>query len=65
MSSSWGCPNEVDGICQKVRGALCDPGMMGCVIQGRVERIGEPKGPRKPVRAPAASPRSDDRGRRP
>jgi hypothetical protein len=49
--SSWSCPHEVDGVCQKVRGAICDPGMLGCVLQGKVERIGEP-GPRRPVRAP-------------
>jgi hypothetical protein len=63
MSSSWGCPNEVDGICQKVRGAVCDPGMMGCVVQGLVERIGEPKGPRRPVKAPAPPPPSPRNGR--
>jgi hypothetical protein len=49
--SSWGCPHEVDGVCQRVRGALCDPGMLGCVVQGRVEVQGEPRGPRQPVRA--------------
>ena len=51
--SSWSCPHDVNGICQKVKGALCDPGMLGCVLQGKVERIGEPKGPRRPVRPPA------------
>lgn len=50
--SSWGCPHEFDGICQRVKGALCDPGMLGCVVQGRVEVQGEPPGPRRPVRAP-------------
>ena len=49
--SAWGCPHEIDGVCQKVRGALCDPGMLGCVVQGRVERLGEPTTPRRPVRA--------------
>jgi hypothetical protein len=49
--SSWGCPHEVDGVCQRVRGALCDPGMLGCVVQGLVEVQGEPRGPRQPVRA--------------
>jgi hypothetical protein len=49
--SSWGCPHEVDGVCGKVKGALCDPGMLGCVLQGRVERLGEPNVPRRPVRA--------------
>lgn len=49
--SSWGCPHEVDGVCQRVRGALCDPGMLGCVVQGKVETLGEPRGARRPVRA--------------
>jgi hypothetical protein len=53
MSSSWGCPHEVDGVCQRIRGAHCDPGMRGCVIEGRVERIGEPNVPRRPQRAPS------------
>jgi len=53
--SSWSCPHEVDGVCQKVRGALCDPGMLGCVLQGRVERLGEAPGPRRPVRAPTGA----------
>lgn len=48
--SSWSCPHEVDGVCQKVKGALCDPGMLGCVLQGRVERLDEPNVPRRPVR---------------
>jgi hypothetical protein len=63
--SSWGCPHEVDGVCQKVRGARCDPGMMGCVIQAKVERIGEPNVPRRPVRAASPQPpRRTDRRRR-
>jgi hypothetical protein len=57
--SSWGCPHEVDGVCQKVRGALCDPGMLGCVLQGKVERLGEPRDPRRPVRAPVDAGRDD------
>jgi hypothetical protein len=52
--SSWSCPHDVNGICQKVKGALCDPGMLGCILQGMVERIGEPRQPRRPVRAPAS-----------
>nr|VFK28549.1 MAG: hypothetical protein BECKMB1821G_GA0114241_103818 [Candidatus Kentron sp. MB]VFK33109.1 MAG: hypothetical protein BECKMB1821I_GA0114274_104016 [Candidatus Kentron sp. MB]VFK76062.1 MAG: hypothetical protein BECKMB1821H_GA0114242_104016 [Candidatus Kentron sp. MB] len=31
----WGCPNEVDGICLRVEGRECDPGMKGCVLFGR------------------------------
>ena len=50
--SSWGCPHEFDGICQRVKGAWCDPGMLGCVVQGLVEVQGEPPGLRRPVREP-------------
>ncbi len=35
--SSWGCPHEVDGLCERVRGAYCRPGMKGCVLAGKVE----------------------------
>lgn len=33
--SSWGCPHEVNGVCQKVNQIPCDPGMKGCVLYGR------------------------------
>lgn len=33
--SSWGCPHEIDGTCQKINGLACDPGMKGCVLAGR------------------------------
>ena len=63
--SSWGCPHEIDGICQRVRGAQCDPGMLGCVIQGQVETLGEPRGlaaagPRAGGREKASRPRRSD-----
>lgn len=51
--SSWSCPHDLDGVCQRVSGAVCDPGMRGCVLEGRVvfaNREGEP--PRKPRKAP-------------
>jgi hypothetical protein len=35
--ASWGCPHEVDGACQRVNQAACDPGMRGCVLYGRFE----------------------------
>jgi hypothetical protein len=57
--SSWGCPHEVDGVCQRVRDARCDPGMLGCVVQGRVETLGEPRTPRRPVRARRLAHESD------
>ena len=33
--SSWGCPYEHDGKCQKVNNLPCNPGMKGCVLFGR------------------------------
>ena len=33
---SWGCPHEVNGVCQRVKKLPCDPGMKGCVLYGRV-----------------------------
>ena len=36
MSGGWGCPHEIDGLCQRVNGAICEPGMRGCVIDGKV-----------------------------
>lgn len=47
--SGWGCPHEVDGLCQRVNGALCEPGMRGCVIDGKVSfPDGRPHLPRWP-----------------
>ncbi|MDR2240031.1 MAG: hypothetical protein LBE33_06260 [Zoogloeaceae bacterium] len=59
--SSWSCPHDLNGICQKVAGAVCDPGMRGCVLHGKVRFINkEESPPRKPVKAPqpAAAPPS-------
>ena len=33
--SGWGCPNELKGVCLRVKGRNCDPGMKGCVLHGR------------------------------
>lgn len=33
--SSWGCPHEIDGKCQRVLNRPCDIGMKGCVLAGR------------------------------
>jgi hypothetical protein len=33
---SWGCPHDVNGVCQRVKKLPCDPGMRGCVLYGRV-----------------------------
>jgi hypothetical protein len=35
--SGWNCPHEVNGICLKVQGAYCCPGMKGCILFGQVE----------------------------
>jgi hypothetical protein len=49
MSGSWGCPHEVDGLCQRVNGAICEPGMRGCAIDGKVTfPDGRPHLPRWP-----------------
>lgn len=32
---SWGCPHELNGVCQRVNGLPCDPGMRGCILYGR------------------------------
>ncbi len=60
--SSFGCPHDVKGICQRVRGALCRPGMRGCVLAGKIAFPGgELPLPRWPDRdeepAPAPPPR--------
>ncbi len=34
--SSWSCRYEADGLCRKVDGAYCRPGMKGCVLVGKV-----------------------------
>ncbi len=33
--STWGCPHERDGNCERVNNIPCDPGMKGCVLFGR------------------------------
>lgn len=32
---SWSCPHEIKGVCGKVNGRQCDPGMKGCELYGR------------------------------
>ena len=50
--SSWSCPHDVNGICQLVSGAVCDPGMRGCVLHGKVRFANADRNvPRKPVKA--------------
>lgn len=55
--SSWSCPYDLDGVCQHVQGARCDPGMRGCVLHGKVVFASEDKNaPRKPVKAAEKEP---------
>ncbi|MCL2658310.1 MAG: hypothetical protein FWD62_13035 [Betaproteobacteria bacterium] len=50
--SSWSCPHDLNNVCQRVQGARCDPGMRGCVLEGRVRFAREESNvPRKPIRA--------------
>ncbi len=55
--SGWSCPHEVDGICERVRGAYCRPGMRGCVLAGRVEF---PDGATPPPEWPSAASQGPD-----
>jgi len=41
--SGWGCPHEVDGMCRRVEGKPCDPGMKGCVLSGHYTFSSEEK----------------------
>ena len=47
--SSWSCPHEVNGLCNKVAGAFCRPGMKGCILAGKVQfadgEVPEPRWP--------------------
>ena len=54
--SAWSCPHDLNGICQRVRGTICSPGMRGCELEGKVRFAREELNqPRKPVRAPVVA----------
>jgi len=60
--SSWGCPHEADGKCQRVNNLPCDIGMKGCVLFGRF-RFADPSKNRpkkKPGGNEAAVPPDND-----
>lgn len=62
--SAWGCPHEVDGLCEKLSGACCRPGMKGCVLAGKVEfPDGKIPAPVWPRGRPKPGSRSDDTNR--
>ena len=65
--SSWSCPHDLNGVCQLVQGAACDPGMRGCVLHGKVRFASEEKNQsRKPVKAtPPAKPAKTPKRRMP
>lgn len=53
--TAWSCPHDLDGVCQRVQGAKCEPGMRGCELEGKVRFAREEMNlPRKPVKATAA-----------
>ncbi len=57
MTASWSCPHDLNGVCQRVAGAQCRPGMRGCVLHGRFVLANAPgPGELKPLRAPEAAP---------
>jgi hypothetical protein len=57
--TAWSCPHDLDGVCQRVQGAVCEPGMRGCELEGKVRFArDEMNQPRKPVKA-ATTPRSE------
>jgi len=35
MSGGWGCPQEIDNKCKRVKYRPCNPGMKGCILAGR------------------------------
>jgi hypothetical protein len=58
MSGAWGCPHELHGQCQRVKGRPCDPGMKGCILFGRfvfsnpAKNRPAPERPRQPSQPP-------------
>ncbi len=59
VMSGWSCPHDLNGICQRVQGAVCDPGMRGCVLHGKVVFASEDKNmERRPVKASQPEPES-------
>lgn len=54
--SAWSCPHDLNGICQRVQGAVCEPGMRGCELEGKVRFAREALNlSRKPVKAKTAA----------
>ena len=68
MAGSWGCAHEINGLCHRVNGLTCDPGMKGCVLYGRYifasskknEHILQKQARRNDVAAPPVSKADND-----
>ncbi len=59
--SSWGCPHEVNGKCQRVNNLPCDIGMKGCVLFGRFRFADQNKNrPKKQCADKVATPQGKD-----
>ncbi len=58
----WGCPHEVEGRCQRVKGLPCDPGMKACILFGRFTWSNEAKNrpPRQVLRTRVPALERDD-----
>jgi hypothetical protein len=64
ISVQFGLEYALDGICQRVQGAICDPGMRGCVLEGKVRFASEDSNAkRKPVKAAATATRPEQKAR--
>lgn len=62
----WGCPHDLNGVCQRVMGATCDPGMRGCELEGKVRFAREEMNlPRKPQKAVKPEPKKETEAERP
>jgi len=47
--SGWGCPHEDKGLCTRLHGKPCDPGMRGCILHGRFRFANDDKNrPKRP-----------------
>lgn len=53
--SAWSCPHDLNGICQRVAGAICDPGMRGCELHGKFVLSSQSEQARKPTRSHQSS----------
>jgi hypothetical protein len=63
--SSWGCPHEANGKCQRVKNLPCDIGMKGCVLFGRFRFADDSKNRPKKKPASETAPCGDDEQSKP